>query len=198
MLDHDWRDVIHIAILTDVRRICIVGNSGSGKTTLARQIAEQRGMPRLELDSLFHLPDWQELPAEEFRRKISEFVVADTWVVDGNYSVVRDLVWQRADTVIWIDLPRRVVMRQLVPRTLLRLVRRTELWNGNREPWSNAWSVDPQRSILAWAWTQHDNYRQRYGATMADPAFGHLRFRVLRSRREIEELLAELGQSTTA
>ena len=155
-------------------------------------------MPYLELDSIFHLPGWRELPPEEFRRKITEFVAADSWVVDGNYSVVRDLVWQRADTVIWIDLPRRLVMRQLVPRTFGRLVRRTELWNGNREPWSNAWSVDPQRSILAWAWTQHDNYRQRYGAAMADPAFAHLWFRVLRTRREIEELLAELGQSTTA
>ena len=181
-----------------MRRISIVGNSGSGKTTLARQIAEQQGMPRLELDSIFHLPGWQELPPDEFRSKIIEFVVADMWVVDGNYSVVQDLVWRRADTVIWIDLPRRVVMRQLVPRTLARLVRRTELWNGNREPWSNAWSVDPQRSILAWAWTQHDNYRQRYGAAMADPALAHLRFRVLHNRREIEELLAELGQSTTA
>lgn len=155
-------------------------------------------MPRLELDSIFHLPGWQELAPEEFRRKISEFVASETWVVDGNYSVVQDLVWQRADTVIWIDLPRHVVMRQLVPRTLGRLVRRTELWNGNREPWSNAWSVDPQRSILAWAWTEHDTYRQRYAAAMADPAFAHLRFRVLHNGREIDELLAEIGQSTTA
>jgi hypothetical protein len=89
-------------------------------------------------------------------------------------------------------------MRQVVPRTLRRLITRTELWNGNREPWSNAWSVDPQRSILAWSWTQHGHYRRRYTAAMNDPAAAHLDFRVLRSRREIDAFASALGQSTTA
>ena len=39
-------------------------------------------------------------------------------MLDGNYSAVRDLIWQRADAVIWLDLPRSVVMLRLIPRTL--------------------------------------------------------------------------------
>ena len=182
-----------------MRRISVVGNSGSGKTTLAQRIAHQLDIPHLELDSIFHLPGWRELPTAEFRHRVAEYSTGEAWVIDGNYSAVQDLVWRRADTIVWLDLPRHLVMRQLVPRTLRRLVRRTELWNGNREPWTNAWSVDPQRSIVAWAWTQHRAYRRRYGDAMTDPARASTTFVVLRSRREIETFVAALDrQSTTA
>ena len=88
----------------------------------------------LELDGVFHQPGWTELPMKEFRRRVSEFVTeSDGWVVDGNYSTVRDLVWGRADTVVWFDLPRYEVMRRLSWRTARRGVLRMELWNGNRE-----------------------------------------------------------------
>jgi adenylate kinase family enzyme len=69
-----------------VQRISVVGNSGSGKTTIARAIAEALGVPHLELDGVFHQPDWQPLDTDEFRRVVSEFTAADSWVVDGNYS----------------------------------------------------------------------------------------------------------------
>ena len=68
---------------------------------------------------------------------MSEIVAGDGWVVDGNYSAVRDLVWDRADTVVWLDLPRLVVVRRITTRSIRRVVRREELWNGNRERWRN-------------------------------------------------------------
>lgn len=176
-----------------MRRISVVGNSGSGKTTLARGLAEALGVPHLELDSVFHQPGWQELPDEEFRRRVAEFVAQPAWVVDGNYGAVRDLVWQSADTVVWLDLTRARVMRRLLRRTLGRLVLRRQLWNGNRERWTNLWSRDPERSILAWAWTQHAEYRDRYGAAMHEPANGHLRFVVVRNDREVAELVTAMG-----
>lgn len=81
------------------------------------------------------------------------------WVVDGNYAVVPDVVWRRADSVVWLDPPRHVVMRRIVFPTVRRLVTRVELWNGNRERWTNLVSAAPQRSVIAWAWTEHDRYR---------------------------------------
>jgi len=174
-----------------VERVSVVGNTGTGKTTLARLLAARLGVPHLELDDVFHLPGWQELPVEEFRARVEEFVRQPAWVVDGNYTAVRDLVWARADTVVWLDLPRRLVMRRLLLRTLGRFVLRTELWNGNREPWSNFWRRDPQRSILAWAWTMHDSYRRRYSAAMTDPGNAHLRFAVIRCRRDRDELVTQ-------
>jgi adenylate kinase family enzyme len=89
-----------------MQRISVVGNSGSGKTTVAQAIAAELSLPCLELDGVFHQPDWRPLDSEEFRRIVSEFTVAEGWVVDGGYSAVSDIVWGRADTVIWVDPPR--------------------------------------------------------------------------------------------
>ena len=95
--------------------------------------------------------------------------------MDGNYSTVRDMVWDRADTVVWFDLPYAVVMARTIRRTVRRTVTRQELWNGNREPWSNLYSFNPEKSIIAWAATRHRVYRQRYGkpsTTRAGPGCG--------------------------
>jgi adenylate kinase family enzyme len=175
-----------------VRRVCVVGNSGSGKSTLAAALAGQLGANYLELDSVFHQPGWQPLERETFRQRIETFTQAPAWVVDGNYSAVRDIAWSRADTVIWLDLPRHRVMRQLLGRTLRRMATGVELWNGNRERWQNLFRLDPQESILVWAWTKHAACRERYLAAQKDPANAHLTFIRLRSRKEAAALLARL------
>jgi adenylate kinase family enzyme len=167
-----------------------VGNSGSGKSTLAAALAGQLGAPYLELDSVFHQPDWQPLERELFRERIEQFTQAPTWVVDGNYSAVRDIVWSRADTVVWLDLPRRRVMRQLLGRTLRRMATGAELWNGNRERWQNLFRFNQEESILIWAWTKHGEYRERYLTAMDDPANSHLTFIRLRSRKDSAALLS--------
>lgn len=177
-----------------MERVSVVGNSGSGKTTIARRLARALGVPHLELDAIFHQPGWVPLPVNEFRAQVSEFVAAPAWVVDGNYSAVRDLVWARADTVVWLDYSRRRVMQQLTRRTLGRLLLRRELWNGNREPWSNLFSRDPERSILAWAWTRHLIYRKRYGEALSDPSYGHIRFVVVRNEGDVRSLLAGIAK----
>jgi adenylate kinase family enzyme len=125
---------------------------------------------------------------------VAEFAAADAWVIDGNYdSAVRDLVWGRADTVIWMDLPRPRIMRQLMARTLRRMASGAVLWNGNRERWSNLFRLDPEESILRWAWTQHRTYSERYLQASADPALACLRFVRLRSRAEADEFARRLA-----
>ncbi|HEV2368541.1 MAG TPA: AAA family ATPase [Acidimicrobiales bacterium] len=172
-----------------MQRVSVVGNSGSGKTTVARQLAFVMDVPFVELDAIFHQPDWQDLAVDEFRRRVREQTEAPAWVVDGNYSAVRDLVWQRADTVVWVDPAQALVMARVGRRTLRRVVTREELWNGNREPWSNLYSLDPTRSIVVWAWTQRAKYRKRYGQAISDPAWSHLEFIRLRTRRDALRLL---------
>lgn len=172
-----------------VQRVSVVGNSGSGKSTLAAALAARIDAPWIELDSIHHQPGWTPLPRNEFRSCVATLAAGERWVIDGNYTAVRDLVWARADTVVWIDLPRLLVMRRVTGRTLRRAALRQELWNGNREPWSNWLTLDPERSIIAWSWTQHARYRVRYADAMADPAFGHLTFFRLRSPAEVREFL---------
>lgn len=181
-----------------VRRVSVVGNSGSGKTTLALAVANAIGAPHLELDGVFHQADWQPLESELFRARVAEFVGGDAWVVDGNYSRVQDLVWQRADTVLWLDLPRRRIMAQLARRTLQRMLTRTELWNGNTESVRNLLSLDPEVSILRWAWTQHDKYAERYREAQEDLANQHLNFVRISSRGAAARIVASLARQPPA
>jgi adenylate kinase family enzyme len=160
---------------------------------VARELSKRLGLPYVELDAVFHQPGWGELPVEEFREIVAERAAGDGWVIDGNYSKVRDLVWQRADTVVWLDLARALVMRRIISRSLARVVLRRRLWNGNRERWRNVVSRDPAISIVAWAWTQHDAYKEVYGAAMTDPESAHLRFVRLQSPKEVKAFLSRAG-----
>jgi adenylate kinase family enzyme len=179
-----------------VRRVSVVGNSGAGKSALARRIAAALGVPYVELDAINHLPDWVPIDPDEFVARLDELTQGEGWVVDGNYRtvVVEGPVWKRADTVVWLDLPRRTVMRQLTARTLGRVITRRRLWNGNRETWRDALSRDPERSIVLWAWANHDKYAERYRSAMDAPQFRHLDFVRLTSHAAADRWVGGLSQ----
>ncbi len=144
----------------------------------------------MELDAIFHQPEWTELPEEEFRSRVELATAPDRWVVDGNYSAVQELIWTKADTVVWFDLPLPLVLYRTIARTLRRVVSRQELWNGNREPFSNLWSLKPEKSIIAWTATRHGTYRRRYLAAERDPRWSGLHFVRVRSQGEADAFLA--------
>jgi len=128
--------------------------------------------------------------------RVREAAGEPNWVIDGNYSVIWDIVWERADTVIWFDLPYLTVMSRVIRRTIKRAILRTELWNGNREPLSNLISFDPQKSIIAWTASRHRVYRQRYAAAEADPRWAGLTFIRLETRRAVRRLLDEVSTNS--
>jgi adenylate kinase family enzyme len=183
-----------------VQRVSVVGNSGSGKSRLASRVAQVLGVPYIELDAIHHLPGWEPIDPALFAATVGEIAETDGWVIDGNYRtvVVEGPVWARADTVVWLDLPRWRVMSQVIRRTLTRLVRREELWNGNREPLRTLWAWNPERSIIRWAWTRHATYVERYERAMASPSFQHLEFLRFRSHEEAERWLESLTAAAAA
>lgn len=172
-----------------MRRVSVVGVSGSGKSTLGREIAARLAVPYCELDGVFHQPDWTQLPEEEFRRRVTAIASGDGWVIDGNYGRVLPLVWERADTVVWLDLPRRTVIRRLIWRSVRRAACRTELWNGNRERWRYLFTWNEEESVISWAWHTYPVYRERYAAAARDPRYAHLRFDRITSRADASRLL---------
>jgi adenylate kinase family enzyme len=178
-----------------VRRVSVIGTSGAGKSTLGLALAQAIGAPFCELDSVFHQADWVPLPAEEFRSLVAAVAAGERWVIDGNYSAVRPIVWARADTVVWLDLPKRTVMRRIIWRSFRRVAGRVELWNGNRERWRNLLAWDPEESVISWAWHTHGSQRSRFTAAMADPANRHLAFVRLTSPAAVRRFLrsAEAG-----
>lgn len=176
-----------------VRHIAVVGCSGSGKSTLSRALGAGTGLPVIELDSLFHQPGWEPADTAAFRTAVEAALrQADAvggWIVDGNYnSKLDDLVLSRAGVVLWFDLPRAVVMRRIVLRSLRRALLREPLWNGNRERWRNLLRWDPEHSIIRWAWTRHATYRERLSAEAA-AAPAHQRWIRLGSQADVDRAL---------
>lgn len=106
--------------LRGCQRILILGRTGSGKTTLARELAATIGVPHVELDALYFGPDFSTVPLSVLRERTSAAIAGDRWVTDGNKSAVRDLVWPRADTVVWLDYPLVVSLWRLGRRALWR------------------------------------------------------------------------------
>lgn len=175
-------------------RIRVVGNSGSGKTRLARELSRRLNLPLLELDAVHHQPGWREAPTEQFQADLRRFLLASEathggWVVDGNYSSRVGALLDDADTVVWLDYPRLLVLGRVVRRTLGRAALRRELWNGNRERLRAILSTDPRRNIILWSWTQHRTYRQRFAAAAAADGTGSTRWIRLRRPAEAKALL---------
>lgn len=146
------------------RRVVVAGTSGSGKTTLAGRLGEVWGLPHVEIDALFHGAGWK--PRESFVADVDAFTGRDRWVTEWQYSAVRDLLADRADLLVWLDLSRARVMRQVTIRTLRRRLQRQVLWNGNVEP--GLWTVlrEPDH-IIRWAWRTHPESARRIEALQA-------------------------------
>lgn len=173
-------------------RIVVIGTSGSGKTTLAERLAAALGCPHVEIDQIDWQAGWRDLKThdpEQFKARVAEAVAGEAWVLAGNSSRVRDMVWSRATHVVWLDLPRGVVMRRVIARSFGRALFRREIWpgTGNRE--SFAMWLDPEHPIR-WAWSTFDQRRADYESRLAAPRWAHLVVHRLRRPKAVDALLA--------
>ncbi|WP_371828387.1 AAA family ATPase [Rhodococcoides fascians] len=166
-------------------RIVVAGTSGSGKTTLAARLGCLLGIEHIEIDSLFHGPNWT--PRPTFEHDVDEFVARSSWVTEWQYSIVRDRLADRAELFLWLDLPRRTVMRQVTIRTLRRRFGRRELWNGNIEPPLHRIFLDREH-IIRWAWNTDRSTTERVRQLSARrPELTIVRFR---SHRDVDAWIA--------
>lgn len=173
-----------------MRRVSVAGISGSGKTTFARVLAERLGVPYVELDALFHGPNWTETPPHELRGRVEAAIAAAPggWVIDGNYrdeERLGDFVLGQADTLVWLELPLRVSLARLARRSWRRMRGREELWNGNREQLRNL--VGLREGLFAWAVRSY--FRHRREVPVATASNPHLRLVHLRTARDVDAFL---------
>jgi adenylate kinase family enzyme len=176
-------------------RIVVVGTSGSGKTTLALRIASAFELPFIELDRLNWQADWLALDKtdpDEFVRRVNQAISADAWVSDGNYAVVRDLVWQRATHLVWLDYGRSVIMYRVMKRSVARALDRQELWpgTGNTETWRRWLRASHP---IRWAWSTWRDRRSRFEQMLSSTQYRHLVVLRLRRPREAAGILPRLN-----
>ena len=173
-------------------RISVVGGPGTGKTTLGRELGRRLGLPTIELDELHWGAGWQEVPTEVFRDRVRAATAGDRWVCDGNYTIVRDIVLPRADTLVWLDLPFGVGVGRTIRRTVRRAVTREPIFSGNVESWRTM--LGPS-SLIWWAIRTHRGRRRRWEAWLRRPEAAHLRVVRLRSTAEVAAWLTAVAPS---
>jgi len=123
----------------------------------------------VELDALFHRPNWQPTPLKEFREAVAGALDdgADAWVCVGNYtSRVGDIVLPRAETILWLRLPFRLTFWRLLKRTVARAWSQELLWGTNRESWRK--SFLSRESILWWSITQRTAHYESVGRALEE------------------------------
>jgi adenylate kinase family enzyme len=170
-----------------LRRTVVIGTSCSGKTTFARLLAKLLEVQHIELDAINWLPDWTPRPNEEFRSLVKEAVSTDEWVVDGNYSGTRDIVWPRATAVIWLNYSFPVVLSRAFSRTIRRVFDKEVLYSGNRETFRKAFlSKD---SMILWVLKTYYRRRREY-SQLLEELQGRLDIRVFRTPED-ERFLSE-------
>ena len=172
-----------------VSRINVVGASGSGKSTLAKQIAQSLELTYFEMDEIFWLPNWQEPDDEDFFEDIDQVVRKEAWVLDGNYRRLQQIKWQRAQVVVWIDLPYLQIIWQLIKRTYLRVRNKEVLWAGNVETLGRALSSS---SVIWYSIKSLRARRREYIEAAKAPGLSHIQFIRLRNRSQIRAFQADL------
>ena len=128
----------------------------------------------MTLDSLHWEPNWVEAPDEIFRERVETALKANAWVVAGNYHVVRDTIWPKAQAIIWLDYPFHIVFWRLFTRTIRRVATKEKLFSGNVE---NGWihlKLWSQESLFHWLFKTYWRRKREYPMLFALPEHTHL------------------------
>ena len=119
-------------------RICIMGPSNSGKSTLADAIQRTHDLPAVHLDQLHHLPntDWVPRPYADFAALHDQAIMAERWVMDGNYTRLLPQRLSRATGLILLDIGTMRALARYLRRTWFERNRRGGLPGGiDRVKW---------------------------------------------------------------
>lgn len=174
------------------KRMVVIGTTSSGKSTLAQQISARLRLNFVELDALNWQANWTPAKLDDFRTSVVEATRPDGWVVAGNYHVVRDLIWPRAQAVVWLDYSFPVVFWRLLTRTIRRGLSQEELWNGNREKFWWHLKLWSDESLFHWLFKTYWRRKHEIPQLLGLPEHKHLTLIHLRTPREADKWLTQL------
>jgi adenylate kinase family enzyme len=179
-------------------RVAIIGTSGSGKSTFAGALSEATGIARIELDLINWRPGWFNRSREDKEAFVADVAMAasvENWVLAGNYTVSRPAYLPRVTDIVWLNLPRSLIMRQVIWRSLKRAASGDDVFPGCREDWTRMLGAEHP---IRWAWDTYDKRNREAESMIADPAMAHVTFHRCQSRAEAEIALRSLAQRFNA
>lgn len=167
------------------QRIVVIGTTSSGKSTLAEILSHKLKLDFIELDALYWAPNWTEAPHYVFRQRVETAISSERWIVAGNYSLVRELIWQRADALIWLDYPLWTIFWQLTRRTFTRWWTHELLWGTNYENLWTHFKLWSQDSLYNWLFKTYWRRKREYPHLFSEPRHVHLTVFRFKSPREV-------------
>ena len=173
-------------------RIVIIGTTSTGKSTLAEGLAQRFDLNFVDLDALHWEPNWQAAPLEIFRTRVVEATQTGRWVVAGNYSSVRDLLWSQAEVVIWLDYSFPLIFGRLWNRTWRRWWHQELLWGTNRENMWNHLKLWSDESLFKWLFKTYWRRKREFPELLALPEYKHLKLFRFKDPKETDAWLAGL------
>jgi len=162
-----------------MKRVIVVGSIGAGKTTFAKAVAKKLSIRHIELDRFNWLPGWKLRLHEELKVLVAQEIGKPSWVICGNYSVLRPMTWSKADTIIWLDYSFLICFWRCFKRSFSNALQRKQCCNGNYETLGRMFFS--KQSILWWVMRTYKKRRKKYIRLMQDPMYKHIQFVRLRS-----------------
>ena len=93
-----------------MKKIIVIGCPGSGKSTLSGKLHNITEIPLYHLDMMLWNEDKTTVEKSVFLKRLSEVLIKDSWIIDGNFSSTMEWRMNECDTVIFLDYPTDVCL----------------------------------------------------------------------------------------
>ena len=140
-----------------MKRILVIGNCGSGKSTFSKKLNKRLNLELIHLDNLFWKPNWKETPKQEWKDIVQKIIQKDKWIIDGNYNSTLDIRIKRADTIIFLDIPRYVCLLNASKRVI-----KGKYFKVERDDIADGCNERFDLSFYKWIWNYNNNIRSKY------------------------------------
>lgn len=166
-----------------MNRVVVIGSGGSGKSTFSRELGRVTGIPVIHLDREYWRPGWEETPKDEWKARVADMLEGERWIMDGNFGGTREMRMQAADTIIFLDLPRRVCLYRILKRTL-------KYYGRSRPDMAEGCLERLDLEFVMWVWNYKHRSRKRLLAELE--GLEEKSVIILRNQRQVSDFLANL------
>ncbi|MEO5860251.1 MAG: DNA topology modulation protein [Pyrinomonadaceae bacterium] len=164
-----------------MKRVVVVGSGGSGKSTFSAELGRSSGLPVIHLDREYWRPDWEETPVDDWNARVAELLAGESWIMDGNFGGTREMRMRAADTIIFLDLPRRVCLYRILKRTF-------KYFGRSRPDMTEGCNERLDLKFIGWVWNYKHQSRERLLAELEGA--GEKRVIILKNQRQVSGFLA--------